>query len=155
VPPKQPQSDCNLYYRPMHYEFKMTRIPSPFLPPFGHHVLGNKLYLVDSLGKVTSLPANNNRYNNSRWTDSVFVNARLWKMMPSNGRSHRLKDILFQLTQKDGSCIIVIERGSKQIRFLCFQQVRHHTPYTHRMELFLYETIRSDAVFAQRRWCFF
>jgi Lipase (class 3) len=82
--------------------------PIPLLPPFAYTV-GNKLYLVDSLGKMAYLPANANNNNNiNSWTDSVFVNARVWEILSSQGRTHRVKYIISQLRQalyptKDGT----------------------------------------------------
>jgi Lipase (class 3) len=79
--------------------------PVPLLPPFGHCV-GNKLYLVDAKGKAAYLSSRDTLEGKS-WTDSVFVNARLWEIITSKGRTHRILYILPQLMQaipqsKDG-----------------------------------------------------
>ncbi|KAG7355109.1 lipase class 3 [Nitzschia inconspicua] len=74
--------------------------PVPLLPPFGHCV-GNKLYLVDSIGKAAYLTTNDTVQDKS-WTDSVFINARLWEIVSSRGQTHRIRYILPQLTKALG-----------------------------------------------------
>jgi Lipase (class 3) len=70
--------------------------PVPLLPPFGHGV-GNKLYLVDSIQKASYLSWKDTLKTHS-WTDSVFVNARVWEIVTSRGRPHRIRYVLPQLT---------------------------------------------------------
>jgi hypothetical protein len=72
--------------------------PVPLLPPFGHAV-GNKLYLVDSIGKAVYLASQSKATNGFSWTDSVFVNARLWEIISSKGRTHRILYIGPQIKQ--------------------------------------------------------
>jgi hypothetical protein len=73
----------------------------PLLPPFGYAV-GNKLYLVDSMEKaaylpVIPMPIVDTTHNDTTWTDSVFVNARIWEILSKRGRSHRIPYIAKQL----------------------------------------------------------
>jgi hypothetical protein len=78
--------------------------PVPFLPPFGYSV-GNKLYLVDSIRKAAYLPFYSrsasadpiDKKNFKNWTDSVFINARLWEIISKRGKSHRVPYIVKQL----------------------------------------------------------
>ena len=75
--------------------------PVPFLPPFGYPV-GNKLYLVDSFGKAAYLSTQTMAKNGTSWTDSVFVNARLWEIISTRGRTHRIPYIVSQIKQAFG-----------------------------------------------------
>ncbi|KAL3906266.1 MAG: hypothetical protein SGILL_009340 [Bacillariaceae sp.] len=78
--------------------------PVPFLPPFGYPV-GSKLYLVDSVGKAAYLPSGTQQHvatNGTSWTDSVFVNARIWEIISTRGRTHRISYVVPQIKQAFG-----------------------------------------------------
>lgn len=71
--------------------------PVPLLPPFGHSV-GNKLYLVDSISKAVYLPLSEVT-RDKKWVDNGFVNARVWEILSTKARAHRIPYIVSQLKQ--------------------------------------------------------
>jgi len=62
----------------------------PFLPPFGSHI-GNKLWLINNRS-ARYVAA----YEHS-WTDSVWLNFRIWEILSVNGRPHRIPYYVNQL----------------------------------------------------------
>jgi hypothetical protein len=67
----------------------------PYLPPFGHHVGGNKLYLIDGSGAMAYIRSSagadpKNKNNRWWWVNSVFVNFRAWELLAARGQPHRV-----------------------------------------------------------------
>jgi hypothetical protein len=68
-----------------------------FLPPFAHHVLGNKLYLIDETpGKMAYIRSTNPIL---KWADSVFANFRVWELVLARGHPHRVPYYLSHMKQ--------------------------------------------------------
>lgn len=63
----------------------------PFVPPFGSHMTGNKLWLFQ--GKAARLVPT----DQFRWTDSVFVNFLSWEIFSSHGSPHRIPSYIENL----------------------------------------------------------
>jgi hypothetical protein len=58
----------------------------PFLPPFGYHPAGNKLWLLGELDATAYIPAS----NPSPWVDNAFVNFRSLELFVAFGHPHRI-----------------------------------------------------------------
>jgi hypothetical protein len=60
----------------------------PFLPQFGYHT-GNKLYLAErsSEKRILYIPYDEKSFS---WSDSVFINFRLWEILSTMGKPHRI-----------------------------------------------------------------
>jgi hypothetical protein len=65
----------------------------PFLPPFGYHPAGNKLWLLGELDATAYIPAS----NPSPWVDNVFVNFRSWELLVAFGYPHRIPHYISHL----------------------------------------------------------
>jgi hypothetical protein len=62
----------------------------PFVPPFGSHI-GNKLWLINN-SSARFVP-----YPKHTWTDSVWLNFRIWEIVSANGRPHRIPYYVSQI----------------------------------------------------------
>jgi hypothetical protein len=65
----------------------------PFLPPFGYHPAGNKLWLLGELDATAYIPAS----KPIPWVDSVFVNFRSFELLVAFGRPHRMPHYISHL----------------------------------------------------------
>jgi hypothetical protein len=63
----------------------------PFLPPFGSHI-GNKLWLINN-HSARFVPYQREH----AWTDSVWLNFRIWEVLSVNGRPHRVPYYVSQI----------------------------------------------------------
>lgn len=64
---------------------------APFLPPFGSHI-GNKLWLINN-SSARFVPY----HKQNEWTDSVWLNFRIWEVLSVNGRPHRVPYYVSQI----------------------------------------------------------
>jgi hypothetical protein len=64
---------------------------APFLPPFGSHI-GNKLWLINN-SSARFVP----HHKQYEWTDSVWLNFRIWEVLSVNGRPHRVPYYVSQI----------------------------------------------------------
>lgn len=88
----------------------------PFLPPFGSHVVGNKLWLTACAGarfvpKTSSLSTN--EHDSAAWTDSVLVNFCVPEILLSNGKPHRIPNYLERLAALDGGTTLQPDSDKK------------------------------------------
>lgn len=66
---------------------------APFLPPFGSHI-GNKLWLINNQS-ARFVP-----YHKHAWTDSVWLNFRIWEVLSVNGQPHRVPYYVSQIENR-------------------------------------------------------